>query len=727
MTARRPNGNRWLPEVRTETQALLTSGAFPEENRETVRNEAVSLLSRCIPPSAASGSETGLVIGYVQSGKTLSFTTVSALAQDNRYQMIIVITGTKTNLFQQSTERLLRDLRLPDLSRKWKHFANPNLRGTASRSIVSALQRWTDDSVPERDRQTVLITVMKNHIHLNNLIRLLSTLGLRRVPTLVIDDEADQAGLNTMVKQGLESTTYQRLLSLRGELPHHTFLQYTATPQAPLLINIIDALSPSFAEVLTPGQSYTGGRMFFEQRPMDLIRIIPDRQIPTKDNILTEPPEMLLVSMQVFLLGVAAGMRLGGSPRNRSMMVHPSRLTLQHEDYFRWVDAAMRRWQATLAEPEGDPDRGDLVEDFLRAYGDLSRTVPDLLPFEDLMGTLPRAIRETVPIEVNTRGGRRTPPVEWQQDYAHILVGGASLDRGYTVEGLTVTYMPRGRGVGNADTIQQRARWFGYKADYLGYCRVYLSSGTAQAYQSYTDHEDDIRNRLREYALTGRPLREWKRAFFLDTSLRPTRSCVLGLDYMQDAYSNKWYEPRAPHDSPDAFIENRSVVQEFVNSYRFSRDEGDERRQDFQIHLVVSGVPLREAYENLLTRLRISRSTDSTRFTGLLLQLARYLEENPDSSCTVYRMSEGRSRDRSVNDSDEIPNLFQGAYPDTKGEIYKGDRYIRTEGELTIQIHNLRILSEPNRQVVAENVPAVAVWIPSAMATDWLVQNEGAE
>ena len=720
MIAQPPNGRaRWLPEVGNETMSLLRQ--FPEDNRDTVRDEAVSVLSRCVPPIQPRGRETGLVVGYVQSGKTMSFTTVSALAQDNEYQMIIVITGTSINLFRQSTERLQDDLRLPDLSRRWKHFANPSLRGTSQRSIESALLRWQDDNVPEQDRQTVLITVMKNHRHLDNLIQLLSTFDLEGIPTLVIDDEADQAGLNTMVRQRAESTTYQRLLSLRARLPNHTFLQYTATPQAPLLINIIDALSPSFAEVLTPGQSYTGGKTFFEQQYMNLIRLIPDAQIPTRDNVLTEPPDSLLEAMRVFFLGVAAGMRLGG-PRNRSMMVHPSVRTLQHADYFEWVNRVMSRWQATLAEPEDDPDRQDLIEEFQEAYDDLIQTVPNLLPFEELIETLPRAIRETVPIQVNASKGR-TPQVEWQQDYSHILVGGQSLDRGYTVEGLTITYMPRGRGVGNADTIQQRARWFGYKADYLGYCRVYLSAGTAQAYRSYTEHEEDIRRRLREHSRTGRPLRDWKRAFLLDTNLRPTRTCVLGLDYMQDVYSNKWYDPHAPHDSTEAVADNRSVVQQFVSRYRFSPDRGDPRRQEYQRHLVASGVPLRDAYENLLTRLRVTRSTDSTRFTGLLLQIKRYLEANPDSTCTVYQMSEGRVRDRSVNESDEIPNLFQGAYPDTRGEIYRGDRYIRAGGELTIQIHNLRVLKD--RQVIADSVPAVAAWVPAEMTAEWLVQDQG--
>ena len=104
--------NRWTPQVGPETELVLDQ--FPVDNRQTVRDEAIAVLSKCVPPAHHAGRETGLVVGYVQSGKTMSFTTVSALAQDNHFRMIIVITGTKTNLFRQSTERLLQDLRLPD-------------------------------------------------------------------------------------------------------------------------------------------------------------------------------------------------------------------------------------------------------------------------------------------------------------------------------------------------------------------------------------------------------------------------------------------------------------------------------------------------------------------------------------------------------------------------------------------------------------------------------------
>jgi hypothetical protein len=102
---------------------------------------------------------------------------------------------------------------------------------------------------------------------LQHLIAVLSRLDLQRTPTIIIDDEGDQAGLNTQVNQGTQSTTYARLLALKACIPHHSYLQYTATPQAPLLINLVDILSPDFAEVLTPGHGYVGGADFFLVQP----------------------------------------------------------------------------------------------------------------------------------------------------------------------------------------------------------------------------------------------------------------------------------------------------------------------------------------------------------------------------------------------------------------------------------------------------------------------------
>jgi hypothetical protein len=109
------------------------------------------------------------------------------------------------------------------------------------------------------------------------------------------------------------------------------------------------------------------------------------------------------------------------------------------------------------------------------------------------------------------------------------------MDRGFTVEGLTVTYMPRSPGVGNADTIQQRARFFGYKRRYLGYCRIYLENDARTAFVQYVEHEEEIRAQLQDVSISGRSLRDWKRAFVLSPDLKPCRNNVIQYDYARVA------------------------------------------------------------------------------------------------------------------------------------------------------------------------------------------------
>lgn len=723
----RPGQGACAPVVGPECLALLDHLNLDEVSRNRLRDEALAVLAQCGAPTSGMNRRTGLVIGYVQSGKTMSFTTVAALARDNSYQIVIVITGVSVPLFEQSKRRLQNDLRLltrPD--RRWQHFSNPSLRGSDQRTMADTLAEWRDQSVPESERKTILITVMKNHKHLDNLGQVLTGLDLRGVPTLVVDDEADQAGLNTLVAQGAESTTYRRLLAVRDRLPQHSFLQYTATPQAPLLINLIDVLSPNFAELLTPGPEYVGGRELFLSHP-NLIRTIPASQIPTQNDQITEPPDSLLEAMRVFFLGVAAGLVLTGEIGNRSMMLHPSQLRTGHSQYFHWVTQVRENWNRLLELSAENPDRLELLEEFRTAFDDLKSTVENLPSFDMLAGRLHHAIRRTRVEEVNSRRGR-TPQIDWSATYPFILVGGQAMDRGFTVEGLTVTYMPRSLGVGNADTVQQRARFFGYKRSYLGFCRVFLENGVRDAYRHYVEHEEDVRNRLSDHRETGRPLSEWKRAFFLNRALQPTRNNVLLLDYMQDTVSDDWYTPKAPHDSDEATQWNREIVNQFIGRVSLEDDEGHPRRTEMQKHKIATGVSLREAYEELLTRLRVTQARDSQRFTGVLLQIGAYLENHLEATCTIYVMSAGAPRERSVDGSNEIPTLFQGSNPGVENgnpvTTYPGDSEIRLSPGLTIQIHNLNV-SNANQGQLAGNVPAIAVWVPGEMAADWVSQNQG--
>lgn len=700
-------GARWQPVQGSETRALLAEvRGLKQDEKARVCHEAVSILSSCVPPKAPDERETGLVFGHVQSGKTMSFTTAAALARDNGYALVIVITGSSVPLSDQSIDRLKADLGLDTrAARRWRHIKNPG-RGDGQ-AIAGSLEDWRDQEVPAAVRQTVLLTVLKNHNRLSSLISILRELDLKALPVLVIDDEADQASLNNLVRQQRQSTTYRKLRELRDALPHHTYLQYTATPQAPLLINLIDALSPRFAAVLTPGADYVGGREFFKSH-QDLVRVIPPTDLVTRNSTRADPPESLVEAMRVFLLGVAAGYIKDNADGNRSMLVHPSQHRDLHTSYATWVDAIKKEWETLLRLPDTDSDFRDFMEELRHAYRDLQGTVSDIPSFDALVKVLRRATRLTLPKTVNAAGGK-TPAVDWDNTYAHILVGGQAMDRGFTVRGLTVTYMPRPVGMGNADTVQQRARFFGYKRDYLGYCRIWLQAGARAAYERYVEHEEDLRERLEEHRRSGKPLLDWKRAFLLHPSLQPTRQSVLDLYYLQGFLSDQWFDPAAPHDSADAVEMNRAVFGDFLSSLDLRPDETSR-------HNMTDGVRLALAYERLLTRVCMTASLDSQRYTGLLLQMKVYLDEHPDAGCRIYQMSQGGLRERALGASGAVDQLFQGP-----SGPYPGDRALKAKEGVTIQLHTLNLTKD--HQVVHQNVPAVAVWVPAEMGRGWLVQD----
>lgn len=716
---------RWTPVDGPETRSLLaTQTKLSTEGKQQLLAEAKRILGMCVPPTHLDETATGLAIGFVQSGKTLNFTTVVALARDNHYPLIILIAGTSVNLLSQSTNRLIKDLGISTRrgARRWRHFSNPSENELDS--IRSVLDTWRDGStVPETRRQSVLITVMKQHQRLDALNDLLQELELQRISTLVIDDEADQAGMNNEVVQAQQSTTYARLLTLKRRLPHHTYLQYTATPQAPLLINIIDAFSPTFADILTPGPDYCGGRDFFVPTS-PFVHTIPTEDIPSRSRALNRAPQSLVDAMRVFIIGVAYAIYIDDTSGNRSMLVHPSQETATHATYAHWVTRIRRRWEMLLDSNSNELERLQLMQQFETAYNQLERTLPNLrtdVPFADLSECLLEAVRTTEITEMNTRRGGQTPEVNWDNAYSHILVGGKAMDRGFTVEGLTVTYMPRSLGVGNADSIQQRARFFGYKRSYLGFCRIWVESRARQAYELYVDHEADMHQRLITHRDSAKPLSEWRRAFFLSPGLNPTRRAVVDVPFIRGMNGDDWFFPRGAHANPEAITHNREIVRQFLNGLELQPDEGSPRRTAMQRHQIAKDIRLQDVFDKLLLEFRLCRMADSLRYYGLLMQIKAWLEDHPNDTCTIFNMRPNQIAFRGLSTAGDMRNLHQG--PGTQGgvQVYPGDFHVKAQNGVSIQIHNLEI-RDSSEVTIATDVPVIAVWTPTELARPFLVQ-----
>lgn len=733
----------WNPFVGDETNELLRSKGFTNSNGtlnesgQNILDETYRIMQVCGDPNISQNSETGIVIGYIQSGKTLSFTTLAALARDNNYQVIIIIAGTSTSLFNQSTNRLKRDLRLETrFDRKWTLIPNPS-EIEHQETIQTALAQWADPNFPDERCRTVIITVMKWKDHLFNLAEILRELSLNRVPTLIIDDEGDQASLNTLARraarQGIDiedltetdvSTIYRRIIRLKGLFPHHTFVQYTATPQANLFINIVDRLSPNFIKLLTPGEDYTGGITFFKDNP-NLILEIPSSDLPSSQP-LHEPPNSLLLALKIYYLGVVAGNILqsyrDSGQRNRSMLIHPSRLQGDHTTFYGWVNDIKESWRRLLTGTDND-EKTELLNEFQLAYNNLQLTVPNIPPFEQLIDfNLVHAIQYTPLVEVNARRGA-TPQISWQDSYSWILIGGQSMDRGFTVEGLTVTYMPRNVGVGNVDTIQQRARFYGYKRSYLGYCRVFLDQVTIDSYNNIIEHEEDVREQLEDFNVNNRQLNNWDRKTVLDGMLNLTRANILYDDLNRDYFGDEWFRINAPHDTEEFIETNSETIFRFLNPHiaSFNEDVGHELRTEDQKHLVAT-LSLQDCLDNLLNNLRFTRESDSATYSSLRGILKRYLRNNQDENCLLYLMSANSLQDwkrriRRLNSNNEIQQLFQGRNPRTGEVIYPGDSEIKIDEVLTIQIHLLSL-----RDTNLLSVPTLAIWIPEHIGRDIIRQ-----
>lgn len=709
------NSDDWTPIIGEETFLLVQM--LPEDSRNQVEQAAGTILKNGIHPQTTTpSSQTGLVVGYVQSGKTMSFETVITMAHDNGFPLVILIAGTSNPLLGQSSGRLNRDLRLDDQSRprRWMRLENPNDAGNHVRALRDTIDAWRQgrDSPAWRYRKTALITVLKQHQRLSALTALLNRLDLSDVPALVVDDEADQVSLNTHVAQRRQSPTYSKLLELRRALPVHTYLQYTATPQAPLLINIIDALSPNFVHVLMPGADYVGGNEFFVDGSPH-VRTIPSSELNPTPN--AGPPASLEEALRIFMTGVAVGLRASENSGNRSMMVSPSQSTTPHANYYGWVRAIFDRWNQVLDLDDSNRDKVELLSEFEAAHTDLEQTVPGIPDFDELKAHLKSAFLNTSILEVNTRSGRRTPQVPWLNSYGWILVGGQAMDRGFTVEGLTVTYMPRGLGLGNADSMQQRARFFGYKRQYFGFCRVYLEGQTRAAFQQYVEHEKNIRSQLLRIQQTGTPLNDWKRAFVLDSALRPCRQNVLDFDWVRGNYfNNHWFYPKTVLCPQEVASNNLEVAGDVRRSTRWAADTA--------LRCEISrDLSLRSVVESLLAKFRFPDPKDSRNYTGLLLQLSKALEENPAEPATVYIMNNGAIRERPLTTSGQLATyLFQGPAAGT----YPGDRNIHEQDAVSIQVHYLNLTDPSTNQTRMANVPVLAVWVPPRLGVPWISQHQ---
>lgn len=674
-----------------------------------------------------SNSNCQLVVGEVQSGKTMSFTGLIALAHENGFPLVVVLAGTKDQLLLQTSDRLKKDLRAEGNggANPWIMMVKPKKRDHANNlsKLQKGLSIWREPDAPESFKPTVVISVLKNRTSIDEATALIESLrskiDLNDFPVLIVDDEGDQAGLNLSWAVGEESTIYSAIGRLRRSLLRHSYVMYTATPQGPLLVSIEDTLSPKYVTLLESGSDYLGGNELFNDY-YAFTKTIPESESEQVFDVspMSPIPNSLKQSLAYYLLALHIAQNRS-YPKPISMLIHPSAQKILHNRYEKWVSSVLSSWETILRQPEELLFELEKDAFFTPALNEIMKTCKLERGWNlDLALSEIRWWISKIEVRIVNSETDNINADEWLSRAGWILIGGNKLERGFTIENLAVTYMPRSTGVGNVDVIQQRGRFFGYKRKYKDLLRGWFFEDHIQAYISYVDHEDSIRSQLGKVDRKGQRLAEWRRRFLLDPSYRPVRSQVISLGVSQRRLStfkqHMLFDPKMTNLQSEFGERLRSYT---GNLQVLPQETRDERCNYF------TTLPINEALELLadwpmapanraeLDDLiwAIQSLPDEVSFGSANLV---FMDWNPVSNAQEFRersMLHFRADPDRSPEEQVIANIFQGR-SGRSGIGYPGDSEMFSDEAITIQVHLIRPFYE---EVPKPDVYALGLLFPA--------------
>lgn len=378
-----------------------------------------------------------------------------------------------------------------------------------------------------------------------------------------------------------------------------------------------------------------------------------------------------------------------------SMMVHPAIEKIHNKKFKQWIDNQMRIWRKSINKPDGHDDKEEMLLKFEQLFPQAIEFYEeeDRPSFQDIKPLIHDVLFDWKTYLVNTDTDAERN-IEWNRYAMHILVGAEMLNRGFTVENLSTTYMPRySTGPANADTIQQRCRFFGYKRDYIESCRVYLPSWTMENYLDYINHEEELRTTL----ATCDTLAAAERKILLSLRLRSTRQNVLPITVVNTKL--RGMREMQAFESKQRIESNTSLVRSFLAKHeadfniKYAYNTADRTHRGFRLSV-------EEAIE-FLNDFQFGNYSDANQ-KAATIRYIRYLAGlNSDESIKyVYFIQMAyaaptRERNFDFENLRLASNTRLGAGPSSTGaDIYPGDDKIVGDGitndSISIQLHHIK-------------------------------------
>lgn len=513
------DGTAWTNWSRHEAY-LRSQPKWKPHQIASVAEESLRIISKTTPISRPEFQCRGLVVGYVQSGKTANFTAVAARAADVGYRLIIVLSGIHDSLRNQTQKRL-----------------NLELTGTGI-DWITLTDEATDFREPEvadgfASSGTVLIVAKKITPILKRLNEWFCKLEgrLADVPTLLIDDEADQASINTRGNRSdpsvesdtapdedtAPSLTNALIRDILRKIPRATYIAYTATPFANILIdpdasdNQVggDLFPKDFVVQLPRPDGYTGTEELFGTsansrdvlRPVDPadVKALRSKQRKRSEAIVArgplDLPQSLADALLTFALAGAIRLLRGQTGKPNTMLVHVSQL---QQDQLRIGEAIEEQIRAWFHHESAEPGvLRRLFQSTLAGLGPVDLPCSEETLLEESVTNLARLVVVVLnsttgdELEYDAKPGRQL-----------VAVGGNRLSRGLTLEGLTIAYFLRTTTL--ADALLQMARWYGFRAGYEDLIRIWTTEGIAQWFVELALVEDSLRDSITALNKAGR-------------------------------------------------------------------------------------------------------------------------------------------------------------------------------------------------------------------------------
>jgi len=487
--------------------------SFSPDVVKTIDDDTDILMDNIEDPSIENFDRYGMVVGHVQSGKTANYSALVCKAADAGYKFIVIIAGGINNLRNQTQKRLNESFIGQDKGRQVGAGIGNSYR---ERLPISLTTTERDFNKQDADRSSqgsnfdniktpILLVIKKNTQTLSNVISWLEKQYKKKVANhamLLIDDESDYASINTKDSEN-PTAINMKLRKLLSLFCKSAYVAYTATPYANIFIDHeaenedlgLDLFPRDFIYALDAPTNYLGARSIFfnyENRYLipieDYLDFIPSRH--DKDLELNSLPPSLYDAIRLFLLNVSIRQLRGHEGQHNSMLIHATRFTRVHQILSILVDDYISKVRKDVVSYGKLPDallHSQIIRD-LKATLDLRH--PDIeFQWDEIISCLCSVINTIIVREVHQKTAR---PLDYSDDRMTnaIVIGGTSLSRGYTLEGLSVSYFLRNTVF--YDTLMQMGRWFGYRPEYEDLCKIYTPQTIIDNFALIIDATEDL-------------------------------------------------------------------------------------------------------------------------------------------------------------------------------------------------------------------------------------------